>query len=201
MLMLARVLSSICAVVTAGAGVLLMDCEWSFLAVDSMGVCTTVESFGLTRSAYVGIGLAVFALLALISVWVSGGEPKAKKGKIDREESLLRNIERISGPVGTLDPVELDDYESAAVDLDTRAIEVVGARPEPVGASIFDRLEALELVLSGGNAAPTHEETEQWMRLLREANDLHNGGELATEDFKTINTRLLDLVIEPAAVV
>jgi hypothetical protein len=35
------------------------------------------------------------------------------------------------------------------------------------------------------------------MALLREANDKHNEGELATEDFKVINTRLLDLFTEP----
>jgi hypothetical protein len=35
------------------------------------------------------------------------------------------------------------------------------------------------------------------MRLLREANDLHNDGTLETDDFKKINTRLLDLFFLP----
>ncbi len=39
-----------------------------------------------------------------------------------------------------------------------------------------------------GKAAPA------WLELLRSANDMHSEGELSTEEFKVINSRLLDLV-------
>jgi hypothetical protein len=47
------------------------------------------------------------------------------------------------------------------------------------------------------DAIPTREATQQWMRLLRQANDLHNDGTLDSQDFKKINTRLLDLFSAP----
>jgi hypothetical protein len=39
------------------------------------------------------------------------------------------------------------------------------------------------------------------MDLLREANALHNSGDISTEDFKEINTRLVNLSTEPGKVV
>jgi hypothetical protein len=58
-------------------------------------------------------------------------------------------------------------------------------------ARLTRRLETVEVALGG--SVGSREATEQWMGLLRDANDLHNHGNLLTEDFKVINTRLLQV--------
>lgn len=172
--MINRVLLSIGAALVALVGVVLMDCEWGFVGDDISGMCSTISSFGVTETAVPGIGLALFATLCLVAVWVPGARPGARRRQRDPVRSLQRNIDRIG---------------------------VVGAEaPEPVKSDpstrLVARLEALETSLSAESGDATREATEQWMRLLREANDLHNSGEIATEEFRRINTRLLDLFIE-----
>lgn len=172
--MFARVLLSICAAVVLAAGVLLMDCAWAFLGTDPTDVCSTVQSLGISRMEFTGIGLALFAVLAFVAVWVPATRPGAKRRKRDPEHSLRRNIDRIG--------------------------EVVAERPAPDATEkVVARLEALEASMAEGNSEASREATHQWMLLLREANELHNDGEIATEDFRRINTRLLDLFIEPAS--
>lgn len=177
--MFARVLLTLASVVIALTGVLMVDCEWGYIGGDPTGVCATVALYGLTSSALPGIGMITFAVLALIATWVPAARPGAKRRKRDPQKSLRRNIERI-GEVGT------DVSEPVVVESRSRLV---------------NRLEALEATLSGQPADTSREATEQWMMLLREANDLHNSGDLATEEFRRINTRLLDLFIEPASAI
>jgi uncharacterized coiled-coil protein SlyX len=62
-------------------------------------------------------------------------------------------------------------------------------------ARLTRRMEAIEHAVA--SSSPSRETTHRWMRLLREANDLHNAGSLETRHFSEINTRGLNLFSIP----
>lgn len=64
-----------------------------------------------------------------------------------------------------------------------------------VDDEIRERLDELEKRMRS-SSLPGREFASAWLGLLRRVNDLHNRGRLSTEDFKVMNTRLLDLVSE-----
>jgi len=178
--MLIRLLLSVASSTVALAGGAVIDCSTAGVALlgeDLNRLCVVVEPLGRDASLWVGTGLVAFAILALFSTWV----PAMRR-------SRLRQLD----PVATL-----QDNLSRLVEIES------DPNPARSGADVLHavrltrRLEAIESSMAT-DIVPTREVTEQWMHLLREANDLHNKGELSTDDFKQINTRLLDLFSPPA---
>ncbi len=173
--MFVRILLTLASLVVAAAGALLADCELGLLGGDPLGVCSAMTSYGMGNAALLGGGLVLFGLLSTVAVWVPAARPGNKRRRRKPDVSLRRNLDRLN-EIGSdvADPGQAD------------------AR-----ARLISRLEALETSLAGDGGEATREATEQWMYLLRRANDLHNQGDLATDDFKQINTRLLDLFSAP----
>ena len=177
-IMFVRLLLTAASLTVASLAVLIIDCSslnFRLVGGDPIGVCTTLDSFGVRDGLWIGVGLVLGAILALVAVWAV--RPGAKRRNLEPVNSLKHNLGRLADIGSELGQV--DESTPSYVHL-TRLVR---------------RLEAVELSLSEATLA--REATQQWMSLLREANNLHNEGELATEHFKEINTRLLSLFSMP----
>lgn len=176
-----RVLLTTVSLLVVLLAALMLDCASAVLDLfidDPLGVCATMGSLGLTNGVWTGSGLLLFGLLAIFAVWAV--RPVAdKRAQLEVANSLLLNLERLND-VGT----QISEIED---EISNDEIKV---------ARLNRRLEAVELAVDS-SATPSREVTQQWMALLVEANDLHNKGTLPTEEFKVINTRLLDLFGAP----
>lgn len=178
--MLPRVLLTAGSATVAIAAAVLIDCSVAtveLFAGDPIGLCDTAASMGLTGDIWVGLGFLIVALLALSWTWIPALRPGEKRRRRSPTRSLERNLARIP-EVGDGPPAEHSTPAQELMDDLRRRVEAVEAS---VDAEVASR-----------------EATERWMGLLREANDLHNSGELSPEDFKVLNTRLLDLFIQPS---
>jgi hypothetical protein len=181
--MFSRVLLTTASLLVVALAVLMLDCSTAsvdLLPGDALGACSTMATLGLDFGLWTGLALLLFAGLANVAIWVPIARPGTKKrARLEVTSSLLQNLERIHA-VGT-QIVEVDE------ELSTVEIKV---------ARLTRRLEAVEVAVDAA-ANPSREVTQQWMGLLVEANDLHNEGVLGTDEFKVINTRLLDLFSRP----
>lgn len=180
--MILRALLTAASLTVASTAVLIIDCSTEtvdFFGDDPLQVCSAMGSVGLDDGLVIGLGLLLFAILSGIATWVPAARPGAKRRRLEPANSLLHNLERISD-FGT---------QLSEVDEESASIEIQLAR-------LNRKLEAVELAVSS-NMTPSREVTQQWMGLLRDANDLHNNNILATEDFKVINTRLITLFSVP----
>lgn len=178
--MLIRLLLSVASSMVALAGGAVLDCSIPGVAIvggDLNRLCVVVEPLGADGGLWVGTGLVVFAVLALLSIWV----PATRRRRLRQ----LDPVATLQDNLGRLVESESDPHPAR-----NRADVLHAVR-------LTRRLEAIETSLAP-DIVPTREVTGQWMHLLREANDLHNEGELSTDDFKQINTRLLDLFSPPA---
>jgi len=178
-IMFVRLLLTAASLTVASLAVLVVDCTSRGVRVvsgDPIGVCTTLDSLGVRDGLWIGVGLILGAILALVAVWAV--RPGAKRRSLESANSLKHNLGRLADVGSELGQV--DEGTPSHVHL-TRLVR---------------RLEAVELSLSSEVTA-AREATQQWMSLLREANHLHNEGELATDHFKEINTRLLSLFSMP----
>lgn len=171
------------ALLTAGSlaialtGVAAIDCATTAVSVftgDPGGVCAILGSPGDGIALWLGIALVTFAVIGLLATWVVG--PIARGPRAKPEVTLKDNLARI--PDLGLEPPESAPASILHVTRITRRVEV-----------IEDAVNS--------ETPPTREVTREWMKLLRDANDLHNRDELPTEDFKEINTRLLALFAGP----
>ena len=177
--MLIRLLLSVASATVALAGGAIIDCSTPGVALlggDLNRLCFVVEPLGADGGLWAGTGLVVFAVLALFSIWAPA-KRRRRLRQLDPVATLQDNLGRL---------VESESERHPA----RSGADVLHA------ARLTRRLEAIETSLAP-DVVPTREVTVQWMRLLREANDLHNKGELSTGDFKQINTRLLDLFAPP----
>lgn len=181
--MFSRALLTTASLLVVAIAVLVLDCSSEVFDLpgdDPLQLCSTMTSLGLDLGLWTGLGLIAFVGLANIAIWVPTARPGTKKrAQVEVTNSLLHNLERIHD-VGT-QIVEVDE------EISTAEIKV---------ARLTRRLEAVEVAVDAA-ATPSREVTQQWMALLVEANDLHNEGVLATDGFKVINTRLLDLFSTP----
>jgi len=158
------------------AGVAAIDCATTAISMftsDPEGVCATLGSPGDGIALWLGIALVTFGVIGLLATWVTG--PVAR-GFQTPEVTLKDNLDRI--PDLALEPLEPAPASILHVTRITR------------------RVEAVEDAVNS-ESTTTREVTRQWMKLLWDANDLHNRDELPTEDFKEINTRLLSLFAGP----
>lgn len=181
--MLPRVLLTAASLTVAAAAALLLDCSAAsvqLLGGDPIGICPTAASLGLTGDVWVAVGLFLVAILSLALTWVPSLRPGEKRRRLSPARTLERNLGRI--------PDVGEAHRSEELTPVTARI-----------TSLRRRLEAVETSLDSEMAS--RETAEKWMDLLREANDLHNSGDLSTDDFKEINTRLLALYTEPGEVV
>lgn len=176
--MFLRILSTAASLVVAAVAVTAIDCASTTLRVvdgDPIGMCAAVDELGSGPGLWVGIGLAVFSAISLMATWVPAARPGARRRRLQPESSLNRNL-------GRLADVSAEPEDEPASDIHVRRVS--------------KRLEAIESSLAS-ETTPAREVTEQWMILLRDVNALHNSGELPTEDFKTLNTRLVELFAGP----
>lgn len=181
--MLSRALLTTASLLLVATAVLMVDCSTAAIDLfgdDAFGVCSTMATLGLDSGVWMGVGLLVFSVLANVAIWVPTARPGTKKRtELEVTNSLLHNLERIHD-VGT-QIVDVDEEISSG--------EIRLAR-------LMRRLEAVEVAVDAA-ATPSREVTQQWMALLVEANALHNQDLVPTDDFKVINTRLLDLFATP----
>lgn len=169
--MFIRVLLTALALAIVALSALVIDCTarvLEFLGGDPVGVCAAVDPFTDDLRLWLGIGLGVLGVLVLAVVWARPGTRRSP----DVEETLVQNLSRL--PELTHGSVE------------------VGATSKEHVVNLIQRFEAVMAALESDEDG-SRDATRQWIGLLREANELHNLGELTTEDFKTINTRLLGL--------
>lgn len=161
---------------------------------DPLDLCAAVDSVGLGADPWIGIGLAVFSALAVVATWVPVLKRRRKKKRIEPDRSLAMNLSRIKPDAGSRSSV--DSLEQV-----TEKTSAASSREPPEEQvdrhwEIMADLEALEAELASPEGL-SRSATSAWMRLLREVNDLHNDGTLPTDEFRVINTRLLDLVVRP----
>ena len=57
--------------------------------------------------------------------------------------------------------------------------------------SLMRRIDVMDELVTSEAISP-HLITKKWIAMLREANTLHNEGTITTEDFKRVNTRLVN---------
>lgn len=165
---------SLAAVVAAGA---LVDCatpQVSVIDEQAAVLCNGLSDMGLVEDPLVVAGIALAGLLVVTIAWSSAFRRWKRRRRVESAGSLVNNIHRLAEPPS----------DSRAMEDDSTGIH-----------EIWNRLDELEKMMrstssSGRDIAPT------WLRLLRSANDMHNRGQLSTDDFKIMNTRLLDLVSE-----
>ncbi|HXV72690.1 MAG TPA: hypothetical protein VEB69_14975 [Acidimicrobiia bacterium] len=149
-----------------------LDCT-SRLLGDPLRVCDDISGLGIPAPSTVAPVVAALSTLGLIAVWLPLLRPRSRRRKYQPERALVENIGRLRDPYGDLVGVDVDG-ESVIAEL-RRGVEVV------------------ETAFATDSTA-TRSMTSEWMRLLLEANRLHNEGSLPTEEFKTLNTRLLQVV-------
>jgi hypothetical protein len=175
--MFSRALLTTASLLVVALALLVLDCSTGSLdlsAGDALVVCSTMTDMGLDSGLWIGLALIVFGGLAIVAVWV----PKARPGT--RKRAQLEVTNSLLHDVGT---------QIVEVDEEISTVEIKVAR-------LTRRLEAVEVAVNAA-ATPSREVTQQWMALLVEANNLHNEGVLGTDEFKSINTRLLDLFSSP----
>ena len=176
-------------VVVVGSSLLLLDCSLAGLSLfvgDPLQVCETVDQLGLGGNTALTAGFAAFGLLAVIGSWIESYR-RIRKAKVEPVNSLARNLDRI-------DSVLPHDGEG---DADSDADVGFPAGSLQDGASLaWAELETLE-ALFASDGQETGDLSARWLALIRSANDLHNRGEIETDDFKVMNTRTLALLPAP----
>lgn len=169
-------------VVVGLAAVLIADCTTALIDLiddDLSSVCATVSFLGSEYGLWAGLGLSGFAGLGVVATWTPYLRAKLRQRKFEPGRALVENLGRLADVGSQLTDV---DEDSTFADIEV--------------ARYVRRVEAVETSMMT-DGVPSREVTQQWMRLLREGNDLHNEGTLSTADFKEMNTRLLDLFFSP----
>jgi hypothetical protein len=153
------------------------DCAGLVFA-DPIGVCGNIQDLGIADTDVIGLVVAVISAVGLIVVWLPDLKGSRSRRKHQPERALVENIGRLPEPYG--DYVGVDEEVEKVIDRLRRGIEVV------------------ETAFATDSTA-TRSMTSEWMRLLLEANQLHNEGSLPTAEFKILNTRLLQVVTVSSA--
>lgn len=153
------------------------DCS-SLVFGDPFRVCGTVGGLDIPVPETSGAVVAGVAALGLIASWLPFLRRLRRRRKHQPERALVENIGRLPDPYAY--------YPSSGV-------EAQGVIDE-----LRRAVEVVETAFATDSTA-TRSMTSEWMRLLLRANDLHNDGTLPTEEFKDLNTRLLEVVAAPSS--
>lgn len=160
----------------SGVALLLWDCA-SIVVRDPLAVCPAVAAIGIPQPLWVAWALFGVSMVGLIAVWAPYLRARRRLRKAQPERALLANINRLPDPYVDFEP----DRDG----------------PGPV-VELKLAVEVLETAFATDSTA-TRAMTTEWMRLLLDANRMHNDGTLSTENFKDLNTRLLEAVTTPTA--
>lgn len=158
----------------AGVAFILWDCSEAIVG-DPIAVCPNVAAMGLPQPLWVAWGFLGVSLVGLMAAWNPLLEARYREKTAQPERALIANIGRLPDP-----------YSEFQVDPSTDLV-----------TDVKRRVESVETAFSTDSTA-TREMTAQWMKLLLEVNRLHNEDTLSTEEFKDLNTRLLQVVASPA---
>lgn len=153
------------------------DCS-SLVFGDPLRVCGTVGGLNIPVPETSGAVVAGVAALGFIASWEPFLRGFRRPHKHQPERALVENIGRLPDPYA--DYLSTSHEAQDAIDELRRAVEVV------------------ETAFATDSTA-TRSMTSEWMRLLLRANDLHNDGTLSSEEFKDLNTRLLEVVAAPSS--
>lgn len=166
-------LSALCLVLFGGA-VVLWDCTTiviNLVSGETPALCTTVEGFGIGETGWVAAGLAVFTLATVALIWIPVVRAHRRQSKAQPERALIQNIGRLTDPY--------QDWDSGLT--------------KEMSGELIRRVEVIETAF-GADGSADRDLTTEWIWLLTESNRRHNSGEMTTEEFKEVNTRLLDVV-------
>lgn len=179
--MFGLIVVSAASVLTIAAALVVIDCStstFSLFADRAAFLCERLDAVGLGSDPLLGYALVVFGFLALGGGWWLFLKAWRRRRRTRPELSLVENIGRLS------DTGQEELAESSA------------SGPVTGEIALRERLAEIERALEG-DVHPTREIFTAWLDLLRDVNEHHNAGDLETEDFKVINTRLLALLIAP----
>jgi len=168
------ILTFLCLTLAVGA-VGLWDCATSVINIvtgDPLALCATVASFGIADLQVVAAGVAAIAIVIVALTWIPVFRARRRQVKAAPERALIDNIGRLGEPYR--------DWKEHG-------------HGEPGYLDLMHRVEVIESAFASGSPA-SRDLTTEWISLLQESNRRHNSGELATDDFKVLNTRLLDVV-------
>lgn len=161
----------------AGIAFLLWTCAAGSLG-DSFAGCPSVAALAIPQPLWIAGGLAGVSVIGLVVVWLPYLREARRLHRAQPERALVENIGRLPEPYSDL---QLQD----------------GGDPELI-AKLHRAVEVVETAFATDSTA-TRSMTSEWIRLLQEINRLHNTGSLPTEEFKDMNTRLLEAVAVPKA--
>jgi hypothetical protein len=205
--MLKRTLGTGVALVTGAAAGLSWGCtstSMRLLLEGSADVCERVNAFTIASPTVWVISLWSTAAIILALTWAPVVSRKRKQAEWD--QALVANLNRIPQPVprSEREPDHIISLEASERGARPEAL----ARQTSVGLAerheepssvanqlahnLARRISMLEARLAS-QESPTRQETRAWIGLLRQSNELHNNGTLSTDEFKTLNTRLLGL--------
>ena len=187
--MFMMIVLGVASLVVVGSSVLLLDCSLasvSLFAGDPLQVCATVDSLGLGASPALMTGFAAFGLLAVVGSWLEAYR-RFRKAKVEPVNSLARNLDRIEAVL----PHDEDEPSDAIGSTD-----VTTEQTEDELSAAWAELDALEHLFASDDQS-SENFSARWLDLIRLANDLHNRGQIETDDFKVMNTRILDLLPAP----
>jgi hypothetical protein len=208
--MLKRALGTGVALVTAAAAGLLWGCTSApmrLLFEGSADACDRVSPLAIAPPTVWVISLGLLAAVVLSLTWVPVISRKRRHAEWDH--AFVANLKRITQPVPrsaresdhfiNLEASEFGPRSEAAtrqtsVGLAERR-EEPSSTTNPLARNLARRVGVLQTLLAS-EGTPTREVTRAWIELLKQANDLHNNGSLPTDEFRTLNTRLLDLLDE-----
>lgn len=149
---------------------------------------------GTLATAVAGAVAAMLIALAWIPYIV-----RRRRILINAELSLGENLHRVTEVgVEKTDPSEAPATGGGTPAADGRN---QSADSDRAWRDLTVRVEEIENELTSGSMS-VGQVTTRWIQLLREANELHNSGEIPTPYFKQVNTRLLELpsMVEPQRV-
>lgn len=162
-------------ILLVGVAFILWDCSAAMVG-DPLVLCPNVARMGLPEPLWVAWGFLAVSLVGLLTAWSPSLEDRHRQKIAHPELLLIANIGRLP------DPYRHDG---------------AGGPADPV-TDLKSRVELVETALST-DATPTRAMTAEWLRLLLEANHLHNEGTLPTREFMDLNTRLLEVVAAPSS--
>ena len=165
--------------VLAAAGILI-DCAAPYLGVfgdRTSQFCDQLSTLGLVSDPLIAIGISLTSAIAVGVIWRSALRRWRRRRRVESTGALVNNIHRLvemPRERGALGEWQVDSYE---------------------GQKIWKRIDEVARAMRSPESVST-EIASTWLGLLRHANGLHHNGQLPTEEFRVINTRLLDLVSE-----